>query len=224
MKKDMKREQKPKTKSVLQPLYDNKVLRVKVDEALDNEVPYEKIIGLCAQYGVNLSKPSLTRYKVKRNEAKENGVDLGELVDKRAKDEYADIEDKQVVEETGDVKPIINDLQVLDLIIDKTFEGVSKSKGYPSLKDGLKAMELRAKLTDNKYHGMTVQGFNEMKIRKEAQIQAITEAMLKFVPEDKQEEAMASMKKAEEDFYTTLNLTESEKRIKDQLKDSGIDM
>lgn len=223
MGKSMKRKVEPKTSSVLQPLYNNRVLRVEVDEALDNEVPYDKIIGLCAQYGVSISKSSLTRYKAKREEAKEKGQDLGEIVDKRTKDEFQDIEDKQDGD-IGEVQPVVNDLQVLDAIVQKMGEGIALSKGYPSIRDGIKAMEVKAKLTNNAYHGMTMAGFRELKIRQEARTQAITQAMMKYVPEDKQEAAIAEMDSAEKDFYKSLNLSDSEKKLEDILRKSGIDM
>ena len=71
--------------SILSKLYHNKLLRSKVDNALDEDMSYDDIIELCKEYDLELSKSAITRYKSKRKEAIENGWDLGELIDKRKK-------------------------------------------------------------------------------------------------------------------------------------------
>lgn len=49
--------------SAISEIVNNKQLKIKVDEAFKKEESYEWIIGLCKQYGVDVSKSTLTRYK-----------------------------------------------------------------------------------------------------------------------------------------------------------------
>ena len=81
--------------SILSKLYHNKLLRSKVDNALDEDMSYDDIIELCKEYDLELSKSAITRYKSKRKEAIENGWDLGELIDKRKKTSVKDIKEKE---------------------------------------------------------------------------------------------------------------------------------
>lgn len=66
--------------SVLLNLYHNKLLVSKVDEALDEGKTYDYIIEFCKEkFDFDINKSALTRYKEKRRESIETGVDLESL-------------------------------------------------------------------------------------------------------------------------------------------------
>lgn len=205
--------------SAVSEIINNKQLKIKVDEAFKKEESYEWIIGLCKQYGVDVSKSTLTRYKKKVEEAKETGVPLENIADKR---QASSIENKEVAS-FGDVKPLISSVQALDDFIQKGYEGMQASNGYPSPKDYLKAIELYAKITDNRDKGLTIQGLKELKLRQEAKIQALTQAVAKYIPVEKQEDVIKDLEKSEKEFYDSLNMSDAQRKITKELREVGID-
>ena len=70
---------KQQSKTLLN-LYTNLVLRAQVEEALDTEVKYDDIIEMAKEAGLELNKTALSRYKQKREQAKEEGVPTGALI------------------------------------------------------------------------------------------------------------------------------------------------
>src|SRR6185437_16084461 len=88
----------------------------------------------------------------------------------------------------------------------------------------MKAIELRAKITNNQLSGLSIAGLRELKLRQQARESAMMEVIMKYVPEDKHDDLFADMDEAEERFYENLDLTEEDKRISQALKSSGIDL
>jgi len=228
--------------SVLVQLYNNRKLATKVDNMLDEGQTYDYIIEFCKENGLSISKASLTNYKKKREEAIETGKPLLQLLDKRAKDNVtyithkevdafkkkksADTEDSEHVAQVHSLDKIgniYNDLEFLDEIIAKSARGL---KEFPVVDTplGMKAIELKAKITGNQLNGLSVAGLREIKLRQQARESALMEVIMKFVPEDKHDELFEFMDEAEQSFYENLDLTEEDKRITSALKQSGIDM
>lgn len=203
---------------VLYKLYNNKLLRTKVDEALDKGKPYAFIVDLCKEYDLDISKSAISRYKQKREEADDED-ELAELVDQRISPKE-DISSKEV---NGVAKPIATDMQLMDLIVQKAYEGLANAQGYPSMRDALKAIETKAKITGNSYRGLTLEGYQELKVRQEAKTQAMAQIIAKYIPEEEQDKALKEMAKAEEDFYKTLNISDAQDRIADGLRKNGME-
>lgn len=219
----------PSQGSVLSRLVKQPLLRTKVDECLDTGVSYDDIVELCAEYEFEISKASISRYKDKREEATKQGIPIEEIIDGRLKNKIISINKKEVVtpigpkpEDTspeaesyrnldGDVK-LFNDIEMLDEIILKSF----KSLKYVDALDpvmGMKAMELKKKITGDSLQGMTIAGLKELNLRNMALQNQLTEVIAKFIPEDKQEEALDFMEQVEKDFYDNLDLTEEQRRL-----------
>ena len=235
-KKGEKKDMKPG--SVLLQLYEHRLLSSKVDEALDTGVSYDDIVELCAQYDFDISKPTISRYKAKREESIETGVPLEELLDQRKKNgNVVDIKSKRqnlgaIQELNGDermdrafapVDRVYNDIQVLDEMIQKMYTGLQHVNMIdPAL--GLRAMETKAKLTDNKLQGLSLVGLRELKLRVQAKTTAMTEVMLQYIPEDLHEEVLEAIEDAEQEFYANLDLSDEGRKISDALRQSGVDI
>ncbi|UVD42761.1 hypothetical protein [Staphylococcus phage vB_SauM-V1SA22] len=223
----------PDKESILSKLYNNKLLRSKVDNAIDEEVSYDDIIDLCKEYDLELSKSAITRYKSKRKEAIENGWDLGELIDKRKKVSATQIQKKEnPMKEldsenytpfelaTQNVQTIYDDIQILDMIIQKGAKGLNFVETLdPALM--IKAMETKDRITGNQLKGMSFIGLRELMIKQQAQDTAMTEVMLEFIPEDKHEEVLQRMEQLQEEFYKNLDLDEEGRKLKDTLDRVG---
>ena len=218
--------------SILLNLYNNKLLVSKVDEALDEEKPYDYIIAFCKErFDFDISKSALSRYKEKRREAIETGVDLEGLLDKRRKSgNVIDIKTKEVKPLTGSpdtyeqafnsVDTVYNDVELLDQVIQKGFAGLQMVDAVEAPL-ALKAIEIKAKVTGNQLQGLSLVGMRELRLRQSAKEQAMTEVIMKFIPEDKHEQVFAEIERAEKEFYENLDLTAEDKRVTDALAKSG---
>jgi len=244
MAKKMKRT-RAKRSSVLLELYDNPLLRTKVDSALDIGTTYADIIRVASSYGVSLSTASLSRYANARKEAIRTGVALRKLLDGSTAKKIDNLKNKEVKTDTtpltgqaiqprkplpldepapeqGEVTKYISDYDVLDTIIQRGLEGVTNLDAPVAPKDLLKAIEVKAKLSNNANAGLSIEGLQELRVRTVARDNAVAQALLKFVPEDKQAEAMEFISKAEEDMLKNMDVSPQGRQILRALKDGGI--
>lgn len=217
--------------SILSKLYHNKLLRSKVDNALDEDMSYDDIIELCKEYDLELSKSAITRYKSKRKEAIENGWDLGELIDKRKKTSVKDIQEKETpILEEEQLSPfeqskhhtqtIYDDIQVLDMIISKGAKGLEFVETLdPALM--IRAMETKDKITGNQLKGMSFIGLRELQLKQTAQDTAMSEVLLEFIPEEKHEEVLQRLEDLQNEFYKNLDLDEESRKLKEALDRVG---
>lgn len=239
---DKKKPMKKKTKdmkqgSILLQLHDNKLLSSKVDEALDSGETYDYIIELCAEYGLEISKASVSRYKTKREEAIKEGVPLGEVLDLRKKSgNVIDIENKKTdnvgakgksgadrYDETfKNIDTVFNDIQVLDDVIQKMANGLLYTE-VVEVPLGIRAIEAKAKITNNAMGGLSLIGLRELKLRASAKTEAMLAVILTYIPEDQHEEVLKAIEIKEQEYYENLDLTEESKRITSALDSAGID-
>ncbi len=232
---------KMSSSSVLVQLYKNRKLCTKVDNMLDEGQTYDYIIDFCKENGLSISKASLTNYKKKREEAIEKSVPLLQLLDKRAKDNVTYISNKQVdmfrqkqdeedaeiahaasVTDMTKIDKVFSDLEFLDMVIEKGMKGL-KAFEVVDTPLAMKAIELRAKITNNQLSGLSIAGLRELKLRQQARESAMMEVIMKYVPEEKHDELFSDMEESERNFYENLDLTDEEKRISTALKTAGID-
>jgi len=239
-KKDMKKKNMSSS-SVLVQLYQNRKVSTKVDNMLDEGKTYDYIIEFCKEHGLSISKASLTNYKKKREESLETGVPLLQLLDKRAKDNVTYIKDREVesltkepkqektsssqaqVHDISKVDKVYSDIEFLDEIIQKSRKGV-KQFDVLDTPLGMKAVELKAKITGNQLNGLTIAGLRELKLRQQAKESALIEVVMKYVPEEQQDQLFADLEQAEADFFENLDLTAEEQRISQAIRASGIDL
>lgn len=215
--------------SVLLELYNNKALVSKVDVALEEGKSYDYIIELCKKYKFDISKSAISRYKDKRKEAIETGVDLADLLDKRRKTgNIVDIQTKEVAvnnEATGvfdKVDTVYSDIEVLDSIIQKGKNGLDllETVDIPQV---LRAMEVKDRITGNQMQGLSIVGLKQLRLRAIAKESAMTEVILRYIPEDEQELVLEELKQAEQEFYDNLDLSEEDQRVTKALRTAGIE-
>lgn len=222
--------------SVLVQLYNNRKLATKVDNMLDEGQTYDYIIDFCKENGLSISKASLTNYKKKREESIQTGKPLLQLLDKRAKDNVTYITEKKVeafkekqsedghspatIHEFDKMDSIFHDIELLDDIIRKGAKGL-KQFDVVDTPLAMKAIELKAKITNNQLNGLSIAGLRELKLRQQARASALMEVIMKYVPEEQHDSLFEDMDAAEKAFYENLDLTEEDKRISRALEQSG---
>jgi hypothetical protein len=239
-KKDMKKKS-ISSSSVLVQLYNNKKLVTKVDNMLDEGQTYDYIIDFLKTNNFSISKASLTNYKKKREESIEKGVPLLQLLDKRAKDNVTYITEKEVQEfkqrkgstedskgealihDLSKVENVYNDLEFLDEVVRKGMKGL-RAFDVVDTPLAMKAIELRAKITNNQLNGLSIAGLREIQLRNRARESALTEVIMKYVDESLHDQLFADLAEAEKAFYENLDLTEEEKRITKAISASGFDL
>lgn len=214
-------------------LYENRLLCSKVDEALDTGVPYTDIVELCKQYDFEISPATLTRYKNKREEAIEKDVPLSSILDMRTKTgKIVDLNKKRqnlgaiselsgddrlgTISESADI--IHNDIQLLDAIIQKAYNGIAQTQILDAMQ-GVKAIEVKHKVTGNALQGLSLAGLRELKLREKARSNAVAEVLMQYIDEEKHEEVMQAINDAEDAYYENLDLTEAGQRVKEFLAD-----
>ncbi|AIW03591.1 hypothetical protein CPT_Moonbeam193 [Bacillus phage Moonbeam] len=234
-KKDLKKKN-ISSSSVLVQLYNNPKLRSKVENMLDEGQTYDYIQEYLSSKNFSMSKASLTNYKKKREESIETGQPLIQLLDKRAKDNVSYIADKEVkpfstVESTSSSSATVHDLskrdsvysdlELLDETIRKSMKGL-KQFDVVDLPLGMKAIELKAKLTGNSLNGLSLAGLRELHLRQAAKEAALIEVIMKYVPEDLHIDVFQDLENSEKEFFENLDLTEEEKRISAAIRRSGL--
>ena len=224
-----KKEPTPR-KNVLSKLYDNRKLRSKVDNAIDEGRSHDDIIELCLQYDLEISSPSITRYKDKRNEAIEKDIDLGELIDKRKRqgniielsDKESDItiDDEKFIgfgENMDRVEKLYSDLEIIEKILAKANTTIDLVETV-DLPLALKAMEMKAKLTNNQLQGLSLAALKEIKVRQVAKESAMIETIMEHVPEDMHDTILTAMREKEQEFYDNMDISEEGKRLMDSME------
>ncbi|QNO01311.1 hypothetical protein [Lactobacillus phage Lbab1] len=225
MAKRMKRVQKKK--SVLLEIYDNALLRSKIDAALDNKVPYTDIIKIADNYGVSVSAPTISRYAKARTESSIKGTDLRKSIDGETKNALERIKKKEEkhkeIENVVTTPVYVSDIQFLDTLISKKFSGlVSADPDDIPWKDAIAAINVKNKLDGGANKGLGVQGLRELQLYSQAKYTALTQAVLKFVPEEKQQEAIDYMDKVEKDQLKQMEVTPQNKLVVQILKENGV--
>lgn len=233
-----------KQPSILLNIYDNALLRTKVNTALDMGQRLEDIAKICEKYGVKASLATLSRYSKAYKESIKNGTDLRKELDGATKEKVNRLKGKEVKEApkndiqtvsditaalngkkpmTGDVS-YTSDLQVLDRVIALGFDTIRSGDVPVAPKDMMKAIEIKGKLTNNANQGLSLQGLQELRVMVMAKNQAIVQTLMTYVPEDKQAEALNAIEKAQRDAYKNMDVTAQGNEILRALQEGGINL
>lgn len=223
------KEKDSKKQNVLQRLYNNRKLRSKVDNALDEGRTYSYIIELCSEYDFEISSPTLTRYKNKRNEAIEKGIDLEDLIDKRTKTGdivYLDSKESESTQDKdtefvgggngGGRDKLMSNAQFLQKIIDKANNTVDELD-LVDLPMGIKAIETLEKITGGQTQGVSMHAIKELKLRQVAKENAMIEVMMEYIPKEDRDTILKAIEEKEKEFYRDMDLTKEGQDLMDAL-------
>lgn len=202
-----------KKQSKLLTIYDNIVLRDRVDKALDEDADYQNIVDICKEYNIEVSTASITRYAQKRAEAIKTGQDLRELLDTDTSRTLANIKKKQVdkpaTKETPEPEFVMEDEISAEVMLNKLIK-----KGYGTLindnvnisvKDFTALVKLYTQINGNNNHGLTTEGLQQLRLFQHALNIAMVNIITKYISPDKQKEVLEELKAEEEKQYATLN-------------------
>lgn len=219
-----------KQQSKLLTIYDNVVLRNKIAEALDNDTDYAEIVDMCKSYGIDVSTSSISRYAQKRKEAVLNGQDLREVLDTDTQTALTKIKKKRVdtkdESETAEPELVKTKAYSTEVMLDKIM-----SMGYNkfmtedvdiSVKDWLAAIKLYTQINGNNNHGLTTEGLQQLKLHQQAVNTAFVQVILKYIPKEKQEEALNYFSKTEKEQYKKLDTSGQGRALLEALDIGGL--
>lgn len=219
-----------KQQSKLLTIYDNVVLRNKIAEALDNDTDYAEIVDMCKSYGIDVSTSSISRYAQKRKEAVLNGQDLREVLDTDTQTALTKIKKKRVdtkdESETAEPELVETKAYSTEVMLDKIM-----SMGYNkfmtedvdiSVKDWLAAIKLYTQINGNNNHGLTTEGLQQLKLHQQAVNTAFVQVILKYIPKEKQEEALNYFSKTEKEQYKKLDTSGQGRALLEALEIGGL--
>lgn len=191
-----------------------------VNEMLMNGISPHKVSAWCKDMGFDISHPKLYEYKdmlqtaIQKNITVERLLGIG--VPKRSPIQL------QALGITDAKDMVKNEMELLDLIIQRGFNAATND---PTIKiqDAMRAVELKNKLTGGEHGGFTGYGLDQLRELERAKFDAMTQIVLKYLPEDKHQEVAEALEMAERHFYETQApelLEEYERALQEDLNDS----
>lgn len=207
-----------------------------LDKMIDDGTPVKELVAWCNENGFSISLPTMYSFIKQRREAIVNGLTM-ELIHSKQETLKKALEDSALkkarekgnaqykenrAEERAKVKATLekeladqdspkrirHDLELLDEVIQKGFDTLSKMEGI-SPATAIKAMEMKHKLTNGSTGGYTHYGLQEIKLREAAREKAITAAILQFVPVEQHDAVIEFMEDVTREYYTSIGLGEA---------------
>jgi len=168
---------------------------------LDGESP-TRLSDWCRLHGFSISIQKLYEYKALLQSSLAKEITVEKLLGISAAGIPAPRQSimlPPVAHEEAKVK-VRNELQVLDLVIQRGFDSLLNAKEV-SLSDTLKAIEMKNKLTQGKHAGLTEFGLEQVRELEDKKFGAILEIIKRYVPSDKWEEMDKNIADIEYAYY-----------------------
>ncbi|WP_168124038.1 hypothetical protein [Paenibacillus sp. HB172176] len=207
-----------------------------LDKMIDDSTPVMELVAWCNDIGFPISIPTMYSYIKQRREAIVNGLTMELLHSKedplkKAREDSARNKARKKgntqykenrAEERAKVKAMLekeltdqdspkrirHDLELLDEVIQKGFDTLSKMEVISPV-TAIKAMEMKHKLTNGSTGGYTHYGLEEIKVREAARENAVIAVIMEFVPEEKYSAVMERMEQATREYYRSVGLGEA---------------
>lgn len=225
------------TRLSIKELTSDKLLYPKVQTLFEQQKSYSFILRFLASKGYKMSKGSLTNLKNKMEESIKENKPINEIADKRTKDSIDDVDSNKIIgftgkrppekvaaqEEVAEVKPIkiYSDEQVLDAIISKGAKTLEQSD-YVDPNILMNALKLHAQYYGSKNRGLTAEGLKQYQLIMQSELAAVKEVLYRYVPKEKQEEALNEMDKRTNELLKQIGVTKEGKELLKQLNKSGL--
>lgn len=232
-----KNEDEGLTRLSIKELTSDKLLYPKVQTLFEQQKSYNFILRFLASKGYKMSKGSLTNLKNKMEESIKENKPINEIADKRTKDSIDDVDSNKIIgftgkqppekvaaqEEVAEVKPIkiYSDEQVLDAIISKGAKTLEESD-YVDPNILMNALKLHAQYYGSKNRGLTAEGLKQYQLIMQSELAAVKEVLYRYVPKEKQEEALNEMDKRTNDLLKQIGVTKEGKELLKQLNKAGL--
>lgn len=229
----------------IKELIEDKSLCSKVINLMQQHQTYTFILQYLESKGYKMARGNLTNFKNKVEEARVTGVPLEELADLRKKKSIKQVDPKkisgfggnmnlvktsqeQIKEATGshnfvnEIRPkdkTISNAQVLEDIINKGFDTLQEMDTVDTATT-LKAVEMYQKYMAKDTRGLSQEALKQYQVIMQARISAISEVIMQYVPNEKQEEAINALEAKEQEILANLGATKETQKLLMELKKS----
>ena len=218
-------------------LIENKVLFSKVLNLMEQQKSYNYILQFLETQGYKMAKGSLTNLKHKIEEAHDLGKPIESIADKREKNSIDDVPDNKIIGFTGkskepveqdvvdDVQPITvySENQVLEAIISKGMKSIQQME-FVDPKTLLSALGLYARYYGSKTRGLTSEALKQYQMINQSILSAYREVFVRYVPKDKQEEAINELDKQSKAILQNIGATPQGKELLKQLHKADLNL
>lgn len=216
----------------IKELTDNKLLYSKVLTLMEQQKSYSYILRYLKSKGYKMAKGSLTNLKKKIEEANQEGKTVSQIADKRNKDSIDDIPNNKVIgfkgqkvqkNESASTVPIkiYSEEEILENIMSKGYKTIEESD-YVDPQVLMKAIDLHAKYFGRKSRGLTSEGLKQYQLIMQAEFMAVREAFFRYIPKDKQKEALEVMDKETDKVLSQIGVTKQGKELLKQLRNADL--
>lgn len=210
--------------------------RPRLEKMIDDETPAKDLVAWCNKNGFSISLPTMYTYMKQRRESVVNNL-TNELLEPKTEDSLRKaLEDasrkggeqskENRAEERAKVKATLekelanqdspkrirHDLELLDEVIQKGFDTLSKMDVISPV-TAIKAIEMKHKLSNGSTGGYTHYGLEEIKLREAGREQAITTAILEFIPMEQHDAVIQRMEDLTRAYYESLGLGEAYRQM-----------
>lgn len=228
----------------MQDLYADKSLCSKVITLLDEKRSYKFILDFINSQGYSYSKASLTNFKHKVDESRQRQISLGDLINKRRKTSISQVKQDNIRGYLGNAHQVrsnskqtnrsYNDdtvspvkcysaRQVLEDLINRGFQTM-QNLDVVDVPSTLKAVDLYEKYFGEDTKGLTSEALKQYQIIEQANIQAISKIIAKYIPSDKQAEVYQELDKETTKYLQQLGVTSEGKQLLKELRQAGISL
>ena len=190
----------------IKKLLDNEELASKVISMLERHESHAKIIKYLNSKGYTMSSGTLSNLRRKLIEARDTGENIpdGDAI-------------------VGNVVPVYSEQQVLEEIINKGMATLKASE-FVEMNTLLKALDLYARYFGVQNRGLTTQALKQYQLLMDSEVRAIKEIFERYIPKEKQEEALKEMDRRISQEVSAVGMTKEGKELLKQLNNANLDV
>lgn len=186
-----------------------------VNERLDKGESPIQVHKWIVENGYDISHPMIYEYARLRKQAIIQGIQIEQLITP-IRNPVLDKRSQPLQRRTDKAR---TEIEIMDELIQRGYKFIKDNPDIPvPTRLMMDAIGLKNRLTDGSHMGLTSYGIEYLKELEQGKFQVILQVLMTFIPEDKQEEVIQAIEKAEEEYYQTTDFYEEYTKAKSSVK------
>lgn len=200
-----------------------------VNKLLDEGTPPIKVLRFVQRdLEFQMSQPLIYDYARLRKQAVAESITVVDVMAPLDRTKVLSKElDPLILKETKteSVLKVKSEIDILDYLIGRGYETLVNYKDTPVPPNVMmEAIKLKDQLTAGAHNNLTPYGIDYLKQLEEGKYRVILQAILKFIPEDKIQEAMSAVETAEDEYYKQTDYYEDYLKAKERQKAEEVEI
>ena len=158
-----------------------------------------KVAIYCCQHGFEISEAKMYEYRKTLQQAIGKQVSVERLLGVNAPKENPYM--MQVMMESNVKNLVKSEMEVLDAIIQKGYTLMNLPNAEVEIKDVIKAIETKNKITGGTHGGLTGYGLSQLRELENTKMEVMMDIIGKYLSAEQMEEMYEEVSKAEREFY-----------------------